>query len=546
MHKILALTRVFLKNSFQNNMYSEKKKSKGMIIVTIFALIYLAGIVGFMSHGMISMLMTIKQEKAFLGIILLGIGMFVLIQTIFSAINILYFSKDNEYILPLPIKPYEIVIAKTNVMLLTEYIIIAMIGLVPLIIYGYLTGSNLLFYIMTILVCLIFPILPILISGLIGMIIMSFSKFMKDKNRFQLIATTFSIVLVMIFVFFTSGGNGKLNDEQILQFIMKANSLVEMLQGYFPTLGSAIEALDTANILTSILGLLKLVGITLIIYIGYIWIAKKLYLKGAVGNLESGKKVNKKLNEEKAFKGGKLWKSYAGKEWKTLLRNPIFLMQCILPTILFPIIILGIIGLQVFSKPSQELNQISKEIAGNDSTIIVLIILGIIQFISMFSYIAPTAISRDGANATFMKYIPVPFIKQIYYKILPAILLQTVTSIIIILLISYLTKINILIIVMTIIVCVIMIILQNLLMIIVDLKKPKLEWTSEYAVVKQNINLIWPTIFGMINIVMYIGIGTLVTNLNVPVYVTLILLTTLYIVLAMLVKKYIINFKYIL
>lgn len=269
---------------------------------------------------------------------------------------------------------------------------------------------------------------------------MSFSKFMKDKNRFQLIATTFSIVLVMIFVFFTSGGNGKLNDEQILQFIMKANSLVEMLRGYFPTLGSAIEALDTANILTSILGLLKLVGITLIIYIGYIWIAKKLYLKGAVGNLESGKKVNKKLNEEKAFKGGKLWKSYAGKEWKTLLRNPIFLMQCILPTILFPIIILGIIGLQVFSIPSQELNQISKEIAGNDSTIIVLIILGI----------------------------------------------------------------------------------------------------------KQNINLIWPTILGMINIVMYIGIGTLVTNLNVPVYVTLILLATLYIVLAMLIKKYIVNFKFIL
>lgn len=115
-------------------------------------------------------------------------------------------------------------------------------------------------------------------------------------------------------------------------------------------------------------------------------------------------------------------------------------MQCILPTILFPIIILGIIGLQVFSIPSQELNQISKEIAGNDSTIIVLIILGI----------------------------------------------------------------------------------------------------------KQNINLIWPTILGMINIVMYIGIGTLVTNLNVPVYVTLILLATLYIVLAMLVKKYIVNFKFIL
>ena len=85
------------------------KKSKSMIILYIFVFIYLAGIIGVFSNGLIKELIEIKQEQMFLGLILLGIAGFVLIQSIFSAINILYYSKDNEYILPLPIKPRQIV-----------------------------------------------------------------------------------------------------------------------------------------------------------------------------------------------------------------------------------------------------------------------------------------------------------------------------------------------------------------------------------------------------------------------------------------------------
>ena len=57
--------------------------------------IYLAGIMGVFSNGLIKELMAINQEQMFLGLILLAIALFVLIQSIFSAINILYYSKDK-------------------------------------------------------------------------------------------------------------------------------------------------------------------------------------------------------------------------------------------------------------------------------------------------------------------------------------------------------------------------------------------------------------------------------------------------------------------
>ena len=49
--------------------------------------------------------------------------------------------------------------------------------------------------------------------------------------------------------------------------------------------------------------------------------------------------------------------------------------------------------------------------------------------------------------------------------------------------------------------------LQSILMLIIDLKKPKLEWDSEYAVVKQNMNLMYPMILSLVNI----GVIVLVT-----------------------------------
>ena len=541
-NKVMVLTKVIFKNSFQNmetaksTNESKNKKSKSMIILYIFAFIYLAGIIGVFSNGLIKELIAINQEEMFLGLILLAIAIFVLIQTIFSAINLLYYSKDNEYILPLPIKPSEIVAAKTNVLLITEYFIVAILGLIPLTIYGILTSASILYYISMLIVLIAFPIIPVLISSLLVLIVMSFAKFTKNRNRFQLIATLF--ILVVVFALSFTMNDSTTTPEQMAQMVIKANGLVEMLRGAFPTLGMAIDGLTNVSLENQILNLFLLVVTTTVIYIIYIAVGQKLYLKGAVGNLYSGKKNKKKLDEAKAFKKSTLFKTYVGKEFKILIRNPIFLMQCVLPAILFPILIIVL----TFAGMKGEQNGVEMDITSmvtNKTSIYLGVgILCAIQFFLMFIYISATAISRDGQNAVFMKYIPVPLMKQIDYKVFPNIVMTTFMNILTIVMVEYLLKLPIIYLLLITIAGIMMGVLQSYISIIVDLKKPKLEWSSEYAVVKQNMNLIWPVILGLLNITVMI-ILTVVVSGFINSYIFICIIAVVYLFLTMLVRNYI-------
>lgn len=535
-NKVVALTKVFLKNSFQNIETSSSKKnkanSKSILILYAIVFLYLAGIVGFFSYNLVEGLIKIQQEEVFLGLILLVIGIFVLIQTIFSAISLLYYSKDNEYILPLPIKPSQIIMAKTNVLLITEYFIVAIIGLIPLIIYGILTSANIFYYISMIITLLAFPIVPILISSLLVLIVMSFAKFTKNKNRFQVIATIILIIAICLISFKTNDMEG--SQEELIEMATKANGLVEMIRDAFPTLGMAIEAL--AN--NSYLNLIELVLVTAILYLIYIAVGQKLFLRGAVGSLYSGKRTKTAINEKIAFKRSSLSKTYIGKEFKTLIRNPIFFMQCIMPAILFPILVIVLSFAGMHTEPNTDIVQIARMLQEKTSIYLGMAILMIIQFFSMFIYISATAISRDGQNAVFMKYIPVPLIKQIDYKVMPNIIMTTIMGIISIVIAQYLFLMPILYLILITIAMISMGMLQSYLMIIVDLKKPKLDWNSEYTVVKQNMNLIWPMILGVANITI-IGVLSYILGSFMNSYIIIGLLILIYLGLTMLVRKYI-------
>ena len=129
MDKIIILTKIFTKNSIQSLTESKKNANKkqklSTMLVYIIALVYLAVVIGGLSYSLVENLKELGQEKMFIGIVFLIIGVITLIQTIFSAMSLMYYSKDNEYILPLPIKPKQIVIAKTNTIMISEYAFVA-------------------------------------------------------------------------------------------------------------------------------------------------------------------------------------------------------------------------------------------------------------------------------------------------------------------------------------------------------------------------------------------------------------------------------------
>ena len=546
MEKVIKLTKIFLKNSFSNMdaRMGISTKSKNKILIYGILFLYFAGLIIFLGYNLLDGLIAIHQETIFVGMILFMIFGLAIIQTIFSSINILYFTKDSEYLLPLPLKPYQIILARTNVMLIAEYVIIFLIGFIPLVMYGILTGAGIVYYLTMILAVILVPILPVLLISMLVMFIMSFARLTKNRNRFQLFATLLVLAIIIALSISTSGMKQDLTNEEMAQMVVQANGMIELVKGYVPTVDYLMEALTTNSLFTAIVEVLKTLGITIIGFIVYMLIAQKIYFKGLVGNLFGGgaSSSNKEINQ-KEYRNSKLYKSYVGKEFKNMARNPVFLMQCLIPAILIPIIMVVVVytGLNSDGMGLEQISQMVQQMPTN-TFFIACIILGVIQFFTMFIYISITAISRDGENAVFMKYIPVSLYKQYMYKIIPNIIMNIVTIIITLGMAEYLLNLPVITLIALFVVATIMGILQSIAMIIVDLKRPKLNWDSEYAVAKQNLNLVFPVLLAMVNIVILVGFVYLLKDINV--YIGVGILGILYIIATVITNKYLYNKQY--
>ncbi len=536
------LTKIFLKSSLQKmgDQYdlSNKKGLKTKLTLYGILILYLLAVVGLVSYGLIDNLKSINQETTFIGLVLVLVTGVTLIQTIFSSINLLYFTKDTEAILPLPLKPYQIILARTNVIILVGYFVNIIIGLIPLVIYGIMLNCGVWYYVSVILALLILPILPIILVSLLVMIIMSFSKITKNRNRFQLFATILVIALVIAFsVFITKIEGETITDEQMIQMLSQANSMVDLIKGYFPTLQYAIDAILSSSIVGGLIEFLKLIGFTAIAYVLYVLLAQKLYFKGLIGNLYSGsKKSNKKVNLNS--KNTTIARSYIAKEFKILFRNPVFLVQCILPAVLFPVLIVGIVLVGFSGEELQNIRNVAV-ITEGDKSMFFFIILAAIQFFSMIIYVSATAISRDGPNAVFMKYIPVSLFKQYVYKTMPNIIMNIIMIVLTLGIARYIIDISVMDMLIVLIISAIIAVFQSFLLILIDLKRPKLQWSSEYAVVKQNMNLIFPMIFAFVNIGLILAIISLMENL--PVYLSVATIGVLYLIATWILLKYMEN-----
>lgn len=533
MNNIMLLTKVFLKNSMLKNFNATTNKKDNKFRKTIamaIIIIYVASIFGMLSYQMIDMLNQANQAGLFLGVFLLAIGFLILVQSVASSMNLYYFSKDIENVLPLPVKPYQILVAKFNVLIVTEYITLLLFAVVPFGVYGFLTGAGGLFYLCGALVLLLFPILPAIIASLLVVFVMSFSKFVKNKEKMQFIGTLLTIVVVLVMQVLLAGQED-VDTEQLVSMLTKANGTVSLIDNYFVTLEPATQALINYNNIDGAIALAKILAITAVSYVCFVLIAKEIYLRGVVGVSSSGTKTTQK-SKVKDFKKKSVLSSYVKKEFIMLFKNPVYFMQCVLPAVIMPILLP-----LVFFMGSADLSELQGEDINNSGGLC--IIIGIICFMLSLVFIPVTSISRDGGNAVFTKYIPVSLYKQFQYKIIPSIIISFVPIIIVLGIAYAVFNANIAMIAISFAISTVLNILYSYTMLVVDLKRPKLNWDTEYAVVKQNFNMMFGFAFIMVYIMILIGLGIGLSHLSIPIVAAILFAITVGALIA--VDRYVYN-----
>ena len=551
--KIIELSKIFIKDYFQKldicNKENQKINKRSMftwlLIITIIS-------ISFLSFKIINWLELVGQVELFLKIVFPIMATIFIFQSLLIATSVFFFSKDLEYILPLPIKPIELLIAKFNNLIIIIYIMELLFLVIPLLIYGLIVSNSIIYFLTMILVLIIFPIFLVTVISLIMLCIMQLTKFIKNKDIFQILI----VVILSLIVSYSEGYLIKsIFNENILRIEINTNNGMENIQlnseifnekldkfnSYFIIINPCISLLTNFRLTNIIKQLIKLTCVCIITFLIFIFMGKKVYLKNLLKNIAY---INKKKNYKKIinnkYKKESIKKSYIKNEFKKLIKNPTFFTQCIFQYIFILFILLIIINLfiPIILKSFEEQDVISKMGINNFALQSIGMILGIIQIIFTLNNLSISAISREGKNAVIMKYIPVPLYKQFIWKSMPQIIINIIPIMgIAIIIWKSIPKIPLFYYICGIFIAITLNIINSYIMLIIDLKKPNLEWINDTSSIKDN----GKKLYQYVNTIIIILLLSYLTQIfeDISIKISLILISIIFIIILFLLKKYI-------
>ena len=528
LNKVVVLTKIFVKDFYQNtNIVDKETKKLNKKSIYFWLLIILGIVITYISYKAIHLFKSIGSPEIFINIYMLFLTILLMFQTSVICTNVFFFSKELEFVLPLPIKPKELLLAKFNTVLVMSYMTEIIFALVPLILYGFLNYTSFSYFIWLILLLILLPIIFCTIIGLLTIIFIKIFGFIKNKTILQNII---SIILVLLIVFF---------ENLLISNFSELNN-----NNYFMKI--LIETLTNNVFIEKLKNIFILVSGDIILLLLFVIIGERFYLKLVLNNLNASKR-KLKWAEKKEVKikdrNNKIGVSYIKKEFKMLFKQPVFFIQTVLPVIIILITLIMIINvfIPIIDSTIQSDETIRKSLEGIEfNSEMICIILGILQCLFSISSLSLTAISREGKSAIFIKYIPVSFYRQFRYKNIPQIVLNAIASIII-LTITYLLipEIGLINIALMFIISVFINLINSYLMLIVDLRRPYLNWNSEHSVVKNNDNKSFQYGLTIVMILLYMYISSIFKNINVTLTLSIeaFIFMVIFIIIDRIIKK---------
>ena len=513
MKQYLAIVKLQLKNLLK----IDKTKSKNFYIGIFIVL----GLLYIMVMG--ALLTVIVQADSFIpsiwdevanevvALLFAFSAIIVVLFGIVSMLNVLYFSRDTEFFLALPVKPGTVFAAKFTVIYLTELVLSALLLLPTLIALGFVAEMPV-FYFCTILPgILLAPSIPLVLASILAIPLMFVVGFFKNKG-----ALTSVVVLVLFGAFFGAyfyfafqmqstamdpGGLGGMNESDIAALYDGIRSAVNVVFPYlaFARFASLTPVFGLDPGLSVLVNFALSFGIVAALIAMAIFVSSLMYARGAAAQLESTKK--KTTGKEQYAQSGVL-KTLALREWKTLIRTPYFSFQCLMPLFISPLMV----GFMASLFQSELTNALAEDGGAiMDSNVIWFISIAMIFMMGVgMNLAAPTAFTREGKAFYVMKTIPVDIKTQIRAKISVYMLISVVSIVLSAAVLMFFSP-NLLYFVLTIVVLSAYAYGFNSFAVLFDLRRPKLDWVTPTEAMKQNFNIMIPLFINM-----GVGMGLLI------------------------------------
>lgn len=548
LNNIFNLSKLFIRENDVNlkiiNMET-KNINKKSVLFWVYVILFFG--IFYISSEVISYMVKIGKPEIFINGFLLFLEVLIIIRTVMVSMNVFYFSKDIENILHLPIKPIEILISKLSTIIFMNYELEILIGIIPFFIYGIYTYAKLSYFFNLVLLLIFFPIFATLIVSIIMIVLMKTIKLFRNKDIMQI-----AISFILVFgIMFSAGkaieyvfNNAEFIEENQQLILNNINEKIIKINNYFLNISPSANILLKEGMLNKVSNYFNLIIINLFALILFIFLGNKLYLKQLLkANFYTKKKNNKEIKLNKRAKRNKIRISYIKKEFKLILKNPLFFIQSVYPvimmTIMICVLILALVPAYKEILHREEYKEMLESLKFDIEA--VCIILGVIQITGLFNYTSITSFSREGKNAYIMKVLPIGLYKQFIYKNIPQIVLNIISSIVILIVINFqIPAIGIKYILILFVLSFLITIINSNILCLIDLLMPRLEWDAEYEILKNNKNKLLQYVLIIFNILFLVFINKLFEkhNLNISLGVFAGLLICILIIFNVIINKY--------
>lgn len=531
MANLFRLTRVLLFGNGYAGLGSDARRKRrfsgvGNVLLFSFLAIYFVGAIGASAWGLYGVLSAVGLEAVMVGLFASAGVLVVFVFGMMYVISIFYFANDIEHLLPLPILPEQIIGAKFLVTLIYEYMFVGVIVLPALTVYGYRSGADFIYYLTMVVVFLLLPVIPLAVAAIIIMLLMRFTRFGRNRDRFNMVASILALALALGFSFGMQSLTAS-STTDIGQLITQGGErIAQITTTAFPGTIFASRALADSGTSAGLanLGLLFLAAAVAVVLL--LTAGRLLYFKGVIG-LTSSTAVRRRLTKAEldgSGRGGSPMLAVFVKDIRVLLRTPIFFINCVLLNFLWPLFIIlpFVTGGEAFSLDTLA-NIVNSLLQAGDELIVLslVVVFAFTVFLSATNGISASALSREGRQFYIMKILPISYARQAAAKISVGVLFGFIGWLMLFLMGAFLFKLPLWYLLALVLIMPGAVLLPNLLGFFFDLLWPKLHWDNEQTAVKRNVNLLYCMLSSLLVAVL---LGVLVYFLNPGYEISLLIL----------------------
>lgn len=467
-----ALVKVQARAALQamyNRTALKKKKAKGnLVLMALLAVYILASLgfsFGFFFKNILDSFAPMNLLWLYFAITGLAGFLFSFMGSVFLSQSMLFKAKDNDLLLSLPLKPGQILLARTlslYLMAMITQLVILLPAFIVFLLYGQAGAAQIVIFLLTLV---LLPLPSMALSMLLGWLLSLVSDRIRHKN-------VITIVLSLGFLAAYFWGYSKLM-EAMNSLVSRGQEIAKAVQSALPPAyhyGMSIAHGDLSSfLLFALFCLVPFGALMLIISRNYIHVL-----------------TNQRGARKAVYKGGRMragspMKALVTKEARLFFGKPIYLMNSAI-SLLF---MLALPLILLFDRNTLTAITATFGVGGDFLGPICALILCVL---SASTFISAPSVSLEGKNLWLIQSLPVKPIQSLMAKALTHILISAVPIVLSSVLLAVILKLDLISFLLTLALPLAASAFAAFLGLALNLRFPKLSWRNEAEPVKQSMS----------------------------------------------------------